>query len=371
MALAKRIGTILKEARESRGLSTQDVSRETNMIPRYVEALENEDYSVFPSETYAIGFLRSYAEYLNLDPEDVSSMYRGVQIDQAQAPVRELTRPIASWNPIQFLDTDLMRKILPVFGGVLLVGVIGYLIYTYWPQSTREPEIDLAAICDAREKTSMNLPAPGLLPVMETFTPEITGLMIVDSIGVQVCVKDIDPLHKKASMIFLVDGSRGVLKELQEGKAILLSEVLPILKNSSQEVSMTPGTIASQALSVELASRKVSPAGTTDPGTEAKKGDELIRVTLQFVADSYLEWRADGKKHGGVTISSGETRTFEANNRLEIKVGNGGGVRVIRDGNAPKLAGPSGSIVKISYRMAPDPLDPGMTRVIESLEVVR
>ena len=47
---------ILREARENRKLSLKDVARETNITPRYVDALENEDYSIFPGETYALGF---------------------------------------------------------------------------------------------------------------------------------------------------------------------------------------------------------------------------------------------------------------------------------------------------------------------------
>ena len=59
MVLSKRVGAILREAREAKKLTVKEVARETNMTPRYIEALEVEDFSQFPGETYALGFLRN------------------------------------------------------------------------------------------------------------------------------------------------------------------------------------------------------------------------------------------------------------------------------------------------------------------------
>ena len=55
------IGDQLKTAREARGLSIEYVADETNIAKRYITAMENEDFSVFPGEPYIVGFLRNYA----------------------------------------------------------------------------------------------------------------------------------------------------------------------------------------------------------------------------------------------------------------------------------------------------------------------
>ncbi|HRV16376.1 MAG TPA: helix-turn-helix domain-containing protein, partial [Spirochaetota bacterium] len=58
------IGETLRNAREAKRLTLKDVSKDTNIVVKYLEALENEEFDKFPSETYLLGFLRSYAEYL-------------------------------------------------------------------------------------------------------------------------------------------------------------------------------------------------------------------------------------------------------------------------------------------------------------------
>jgi cytoskeleton protein RodZ len=61
------IGSSLREARERRGLTLADAERETKIRQRYLAALEDERFGVLPGDAYARGFLRTYAEYLDLD----------------------------------------------------------------------------------------------------------------------------------------------------------------------------------------------------------------------------------------------------------------------------------------------------------------
>ena len=69
---AIQIGSTLKRSRQELGLSFEDVERETNIRQRYLEALEREDYGALPGAVYAQGFLKTYANYLNLDGEELS-----------------------------------------------------------------------------------------------------------------------------------------------------------------------------------------------------------------------------------------------------------------------------------------------------------
>ena len=68
------IGEKLRLARERNALTLDQVARETHVAKRFLKALEDEDFSVFPGETYAMGFLRNYAEYLGLDPEELIAL---------------------------------------------------------------------------------------------------------------------------------------------------------------------------------------------------------------------------------------------------------------------------------------------------------
>ena len=80
------LGLILQEARESKGLTLEDVQAETRINPTYLEALENGEYEALPSAVHVRGFLKNYARFLGLDPKPLLERYNQSQSYQ-QAPV--------------------------------------------------------------------------------------------------------------------------------------------------------------------------------------------------------------------------------------------------------------------------------------------
>ncbi|MDD4519352.1 MAG: DUF4115 domain-containing protein [Alphaproteobacteria bacterium] len=67
----KPIGIILKEARLKKGISLEEISDSLCIRLRYLEALEDENYKIFPAVTYVYGFLRTYASFLRLDSDEL------------------------------------------------------------------------------------------------------------------------------------------------------------------------------------------------------------------------------------------------------------------------------------------------------------
>ncbi len=82
------IGNTLREARVRRNLTLQQIEEDTKIRVKYVQAMENEDFDVMPGATYVKGFLRTYSEYLALDPEVMLDEYRsrGVKTAEIQEP---------------------------------------------------------------------------------------------------------------------------------------------------------------------------------------------------------------------------------------------------------------------------------------------
>ena len=84
------IGDKLRQKREELSLSIDQVARDTNIAKAYLVALENEKFEEFPGETYLVGFLRNYSEYLGLNAEDVISLYKSFKIQEQPIPMDEL-----------------------------------------------------------------------------------------------------------------------------------------------------------------------------------------------------------------------------------------------------------------------------------------
>jgi len=70
------VGEALREGREERGMTLEDIFRRIHIPVRYVHALEEGDLQALPGKTYAIGFLTSYCEFLEIAPEPLVAQYR-------------------------------------------------------------------------------------------------------------------------------------------------------------------------------------------------------------------------------------------------------------------------------------------------------
>lgn len=80
-------GFRLRAAREARGLSYQDVEAATRIRTRYLEALETGKYDVMPGgEAQVRGFLRRYAAFLNIPPEEIIALYERETYREAVLP---------------------------------------------------------------------------------------------------------------------------------------------------------------------------------------------------------------------------------------------------------------------------------------------
>ncbi len=69
------LGQQLKAAREAKGASESEAGSAIKVLTKIIIAMEDDDFSVMPAPTYAKGFIRLYAEYLDLDPVPLVDEY--------------------------------------------------------------------------------------------------------------------------------------------------------------------------------------------------------------------------------------------------------------------------------------------------------
>ncbi len=136
------LGKKLQAARIEKGLDLDQISRETNIARRYLEDLENERFDDFPGESYLLGFLRNYCEYLDLDGNEFVNAYKNQKIQEMNVPVSELvpTRPFFE----RLFGRNLGKiKIIAVVLVILAsAGFGGFRIYSYFSsRPAPEPEV--------------------------------------------------------------------------------------------------------------------------------------------------------------------------------------------------------------------------------------
>jgi cytoskeletal protein RodZ len=90
----KRTGAMLLAARTAAGLELTDVARETRVPLRHLQALENDAHDQLPALPYAIGFVKSYARAVGLDPETVADHFRSETSKGAHVPTALTLEPL-------------------------------------------------------------------------------------------------------------------------------------------------------------------------------------------------------------------------------------------------------------------------------------
>lgn len=87
------VGHSLKVVRERRGLALADVSARLRIRRPYLEAIEEGRFAELPGAVYVSGFLRQYAEFLGLDPDQVLKTYQGEADGSVQRTVLNFPLP--------------------------------------------------------------------------------------------------------------------------------------------------------------------------------------------------------------------------------------------------------------------------------------
>jgi len=70
------VGQRLREAREAKGLSVEDIAAQTRIPTRHLTSLEESDWDKLPAATYSVGFAKNYASAVGLDRNEISEQLR-------------------------------------------------------------------------------------------------------------------------------------------------------------------------------------------------------------------------------------------------------------------------------------------------------
>jgi cytoskeleton protein RodZ len=120
------IGDTLSEARTRRAVDLEEVHAATGIRPRYLEAIEQEDWDALPEEFYARSFIRKYARFLGIDPEPLVEEYRRREGGDARGEAP--TSPFARTRSRRAEALRRRRKRQGVYVWVFAVAVVAAIV---------------------------------------------------------------------------------------------------------------------------------------------------------------------------------------------------------------------------------------------------
>jgi cytoskeletal protein RodZ len=146
----------LLAAREHKGVDLYRAERDTKIRARYLGALESGEYAELPGSVYTKGFLRNYALYLGLDPEDVIRQWRRERGDTfvPAEPVLAVPRPLeAPRQGLTFSPVIVIAALLTILIGVFAV-YIGIQLVRFAKPPTIAVTTPATAVVDVSEDTT-------------------------------------------------------------------------------------------------------------------------------------------------------------------------------------------------------------------------
>jgi cytoskeletal protein RodZ len=176
------LGQSIVEARERKGLSHEDVVRETHLPIHYVRMIESDNYGAIADQLYVLPFLRRYATFLDLDAEEVASRFvHDVQrsetnVTRMSDPITMVAKKRSSWRAfalvllfiaVVVLLADFVFRHYEVIRRALHLAPSAATAVTPMPASTIETSVSPASPAEAAttvvNPAAMSSPAAGAI----------------------------------------------------------------------------------------------------------------------------------------------------------------------------------------------------------------
>ncbi|NPV08867.1 MAG: DUF4115 domain-containing protein [Anaerolineae bacterium] len=293
------LGALLREARESKGLSLAEAAADTHIRQLHLEAIEEGRRKSLPDLVYLRGLVASYGRYLGLDPVEVRNLLEkeygrasrgGGRVDSHQP----LNEPLIGGG----------RLLLAIGLLVLAAIVVAAVLWWYWP---------------VLESWGRDLFGwePATNPVATLpLTAETAALALSDpTMTATVAVSDTIPTASPSRM-----------DPTQE-------PTLPALPTSAALPLPTPGPTATAVPVVP----SPTPTSTPVPG---------IWLQVRITSPAWLRVVADGEVVYEGTLQAGEVRQWFGGESVLLRTGNAGGTEVAVNGEDVGPLGEPGQIAE-------------------------
>jgi cytoskeleton protein RodZ len=163
------VGRILRDSRESQGMSLDDVAARLRLMHRQIEAMETDDFESLGRPVFARGFVRNYARLLGLAPDPLLMRMEGAPAEPTVVSRPEPAMP-RSWLSSPWL--------ILLSLGVLLAVVVPVALYWWLNSAVDEVPPRPARVVEAQPKAVAPVgaaplapPVPAAVPVHEPASP--------------------------------------------------------------------------------------------------------------------------------------------------------------------------------------------------------
>jgi cytoskeletal protein RodZ len=357
------IGEKIRKVREDKGYSLDQVARDTHITRRFLEALEEENFSALPGESYVIGFLRSYAEYLGLNAEETVLLYRNMKLQEQPAPMNELLeRPRVSLTTIIAL---VIIAIIVVTAGIFLaISGSGTGSSTMEDQAASpSPVADANTLqADVLERAfinsdSINIPVNGIPTDIQIGLKDDQVSLIVAGTAIAL------PAGKESLLDINQDGAMDlkVLVREIDAKSNPRKVVVRfdrVLHSPQAATAAVPESSPATVSAVPAGPASAVSLGTTTQPSRLKQvvsvseyADQTISLAVRFDGATMFRYETDAGKREERMSVAGETLSVSAAGWIRVWTTNGGKTN-LKLGSRELKAGAEGEVAAWAIQWA-------------------
>jgi len=330
------LGQYLRNERERRSMSPEMLHQKTGIQLSVIRALENDQRHELPADVFLRGLIKLYTKALDLDPQPALDLHQSAN---GTNPVKDATithRDLLSTETLAESPLFLTKKKLLFSLFFLLLLMLAYLVFLNRPLNY----LAWQSFLPASEKivpstdTTPNKPAPQVskTPAFQQTATETAGE---------------NPSENEQTVV------EGIEQQKDETSA-----------PSAEEESMPP--ISRSAEQIEQQKTQPQPQEKAETGSEQKtlsqteeenpQGGEASApvphpghtLSATFSEMTWVRIVIDDNQIKEAFFRPGSTATWNADQKMEILLGNSGGASLVFDGSPVKLDGRTGKVVHLT-----------------------
>jgi cytoskeleton protein RodZ len=378
-ALMREVGAQLRQVRLERGEELEEVAEHLRIKSTYLFGIEQGDLSRIPGRVYALGFLRSYADYLGFDGDDLI-----VQIKSTVANLTDRTR--------LRIRTPLPESRLPKTPILVISMVAIAAIYAGWSYLGQSGQLAVETVAEVPhdlrgtglDPLSEERAAPGQAPAVDGAAPlpavaRVPGPVAAPaSTGAKAVPRGVAAGRPSGGLaidergLSLVEPDAGSQRQQLAAADLAPTPAAPETPSASAgpdapatEAARTPTPVEgpAPAAAAPAAAEETLAALAPAAGVPGATGEVYApenrdaRVVLRARDSSWIRISSLGGDYLRThTLQPGDVFLVPNRNDLELWTGNAGGIEVILDGAVLAPIGNDGAVVREV------PLDPPSLR---------
>jgi len=300
-------GDALRQQRKALGLNLTDVAAALRIKPAYLAALEVGRPDQVPGHTYAIGFMRAYADHLGLESDEVLRRFKQESTGFARKPDLSFPMPLG-------------ERSVPDVGMLLVALILALCGYgTWYYLSTGE---------SSRPARVAEVPAELLPPKPEQRPKDLTVPHSIEALAAPPVTAPAEDPPDTASASAGLPAASAIVTSSRTLTAPAAAPGLP--PDASENVTQTA-------------------ALARPPQSTSSAADTSTRIVIRAIADSWVQIRDAGRSVLLTRLLKvGEAYTVPYRPGVSMRTGNAGGLEITVDGEPAPPLGRMGTIRNVA-----------------------